>query len=197
MLGLFLLTVTVASEPGMTPEYDSISDSAAYLKAAEDVTLPAGERVAVRTGVMLLVDSEELCGQLSPNVLLAIDGVMMMDSGRLIDRWDTGEIRVLLWNTTGEEITISKGSRVARLSVSPQSHASYVTADKEYIQGARWADDAGAWIPWPGMQEINQDEPAIQWSDKPQIEDQGTGIHWAGVPELEVEAEEENGGFQI
>jgi dUTPase len=157
MLGLFLRTIEISAEAGCIPEYDSLYDSAAYLKAAEGVLIPAGEQVIIRTGVRIIMPDEELVAAITPNMVMVLDGLLMVDSGRLIDRWDTSEIRTLMWNTTDEDITIPKGRRVCRLSVQPNSHASYVTLPEEDIkikgEGTR---RAGAVIQWPGAAEIEE-----------------------------------------
>tara|TARA_B110000977_G_scaffold28316_1_gene36255 strand:- start:1626 stop:2111 length:486 start_codon:yes stop_codon:yes gene_type:complete len=157
MLGLFLRTIEISAEAGCIPEYDSLYDAAAYLKAAEGVLIPAGEQVIIRTGVRIIMPDEELVAAITPNMTMVLDGLLMVDSGRLIDRWDTSEIRTLMWNTTDEDITIPKGRRVCRLAVQPNSHASYVTLPEEDIKiKGEGTIRAGAVIQWPGAAEIEE-----------------------------------------
>ncbi len=178
MLGLFLRTIEISAEAGCIPEYDSLYDAAAYLKAAEGVLIPAGEQVIIRTGVRIIMPDEELVAAITPNMTMVLDGLLMVDSGRLIDRWDTSEVKTLMWNTTDEDITIPKGRRVCRLAVQPNSHASYITMREEEIKiKGEGIVRAGAVIPWPGVAEADADADVIQWSDAAEIE--------------------ENGGFQI
>ena len=176
MLGLFLRTIEISAEGGCIPEYDSLHDSAAYLKAAEGVLIPAGEQVVIRTGIRIIMPDEELTAAISPNMTMALDGLLMVDSGRLIDRWDGSEIRTLIWNISDEDVLIPKGRRVCRLSVQPNSHASYITIAPADMD-AKSTPDGGAQIQWLEVQEAEADADVIQWSYKAQIE--------------------ENGGFQI
>jgi dUTPase len=172
MLGLFLRTIEISAEAGCIPEYDSLHDSASYLKAAEEVLIPAGTKMSIRTGVRMVMPDEELTGSISPNMLMALDGLIMVDSGRLIDRWDTSEIRTLIWNTSDEDVLIPKGRRVCRLSVQPNSHASYITLAPADMD-AKSTPDGGAQIQWLEVQEVEADETTIQWSDTAEIEESG------------------------
>jgi dUTPase len=153
MSGLFLITVSAdAADRSLLPSYDSLFDSAAYLMSAEDVVVPAGKRVAVSTGVRMSMPNTELCGLLSPVMNLSIDGLLMMDSGRVIDQWDVSEIKTLLWNTTDDDITLAKGQRVCRYSVIPVAHASYVSVPADVLDTIHHSDECGAAMDWSSLE---------------------------------------------
>ena len=59
--------------------------------------------------------------------------IIVIDSNRLIDTWDTEELFITLWNTTDEEITVERGDVIAKITVILNSHGSYVTTPLQYI----------------------------------------------------------------
>ena len=115
------------------PEYQDVHDAAAEIKTPEDLTIGPGEKVKIKTGLHFRMPSVEFVQMLVPAQEMLDKGVMLFDSNRLIDTWDTGELTVTLWNTDKDECVLDRGDVIAKITVILNSHASYVTAPWDYV----------------------------------------------------------------
>ena len=97
----------------------SYDDDAGFdLYAAEAVTVPAGGRASVRTGIALEVPERHAGLVLPRSGLAAKHGIALVNAPGLIDAGYRGEVRVLLLNTdAGEDFEIAVGDRIAQLLV--------------------------------------------------------------------------------
>ncbi|MDR2821270.1 MAG: dUTP diphosphatase [Desulfovibrio sp.] len=94
-------------------------DLRACLEAAELRVAP-GKRVAVPTGISVQPVSPDMAGFVySRSGLGARDGLTVAQGTGVIDPDYTGEIIVILLNTSGEERTITSGDRIAQLVFQP------------------------------------------------------------------------------
>jgi len=92
-------------------------DAGADLFAVEAVTIPAGERRDVGTGIALAIP-EGYAGLVLPRSGLAFrQGLMVVNSPGLIDAGYRGEVRVCLFNSGAEAFTIEPGDRIAQLLI--------------------------------------------------------------------------------
>ncbi len=91
-------------------------DAGFDLHAAEEVTLEAGERASVRTGLAVELP-ERHAGLVLPRSGLAWrHGIALVNAPGLIDAGYRGEVRVLLLNTDREDpFEVSVGDRIAQL----------------------------------------------------------------------------------
>jgi dUTP pyrophosphatase len=87
-------------------------------KKVRNLTLNAGERIAVPTGFAVkLPPGYET--QIRSRSGLSLKGVVVANSPGTID-WDyTGELRIILFNTTGTPFIIEHGMRIAQMAVTP------------------------------------------------------------------------------
>ena len=84
------------------------------------VTVPAGGRVTVPTGVSVQPATDGIAGFLySRSGLGAREGLTVAQGTGVIDPDYTGEILVVLLNTSGQERRITHGDRVAQLIFQP------------------------------------------------------------------------------
>lgn len=92
-------------------------DAGADLHAAESVVLPPGERRDVGTGLALAIPAG-FAGFVQPRSGLAFrHGIMVTNSPGLIDSGYRGELRVSLYNSGRETVSIEPGDRVAQLVI--------------------------------------------------------------------------------
>ena len=105
----------------MVPRYMSANAAGLDLCAAIDapVELPAGERVAISTGLaMHIPDGYE--GQVRPRSGLAREyGVTVVNAPGTIDADFRGTVHVLLLNTGKQAFSIKPGDRIAQLVIAP------------------------------------------------------------------------------
>jgi len=93
------------------------------------MVLASGERAAVPTGLILEIPSGWE-GQVRPRSGLAIRyGLTVVNAPGTIDSDYRGELKVLLVNLGAEEVTISRGDRIAQLLVTPAPQAEFAEVE--------------------------------------------------------------------
>lgn len=101
------------------PTYAHPGDAGMDLRSVEHLTIPAGERRLVHTGLaMVLPDGYE--AQVRPRSGLALKhGITVLNSPGTIDAGYRGEIGVILLNTGTEDFNIGEGDKIAQLVIAP------------------------------------------------------------------------------
>ena len=112
------------------PAYARDGDAGLDLYAAETLTLEAGERAAVGTGIAVAIP-RGFAGFVLPRSGLALrHGLSLVNTPGLIDSGYRGEIRVVLINhDRGARVTISRGERIAQLVIQRVETAELVEVD--------------------------------------------------------------------
>ena len=95
-------------------------DAGFDLSACETVTIGAGERATVGTGLAVAIP-EDHAGLVVPRSGLAMrHGLSIVNAPGVIDTGYRGEVRVILLNTDREHaFTVEQGMRIAQLLVVP------------------------------------------------------------------------------
>jgi len=118
------LRVRRLREEATLPARAHEGDAGLDLYAAEGVTLGAGERATVATGIAVEIPPGHAGLVLPRSGLAARHGVALVNAPGLIDSGYRGELKVLLLNTDRTEaFEISPGDRIAQLVVSPVAEA--------------------------------------------------------------------------
>ena len=101
------------------PAYETAGAAGFDLRSAEDLTLAAGARALVATGIaMALPTGHE--GQVRPRSGLAVKhGVTVLNSPGTVDEDYRGEVKVPLINHGDEPFEITRGMRIAQIVVAP------------------------------------------------------------------------------
>jgi dUTP pyrophosphatase len=106
-------------------------DAGLDLCACEAVTVWAGERATVRTGLALEIPPGHAGLVLPRSGLAARHGIALVNSPGLIDSGYRGEVRVLLLNTDGEtHFEVSSGDRIAQLLLVPFATAEAIEVEE-------------------------------------------------------------------
>lgn len=104
-------------------------DAGADLYAAQSLTVPPGERGDVGTGLALAIPSG-FAGFVQPRSGLAFrHGLMVTNSPGLIDAGYRGEVRVSLYNSGTEAVSIEPGDRIAQLVIQKVETPSFEAVD--------------------------------------------------------------------
>jgi dUTP pyrophosphatase len=111
---------------GALPEYATEGAAGADLRAAEGVTLPAGARAAVATGVSVEIPAGYV-GLVWPRSGLAVRHGIDTLAG-VIDSDYRGEVKVVLVNHGLEPWSVAPGDRIAQLLVQPVARARFTRA---------------------------------------------------------------------
>jgi dUTP pyrophosphatase len=120
------LEIRVSGE-GELPAYSSEGAAGADLHAAEDVTLAAGARAAVATGLHLEIPVGHV-GLIWPRSGLAVRHGLDTLAG-VIDSDYRGEVRVVLVNHGPETVRLARGDRIAQLLVQRVERGAFMRVD--------------------------------------------------------------------
>lgn len=118
-------------DPGLPlPSYAHPGDAGADLYAREDVTLGAGERALVPTGLAIELP-QGYVGLIHPRSGLATrHGITIVNAPGTVDAGYRGELKITLLNTDKEQaVTLSRGDRIAQLVVQRVEHCAFEEVD--------------------------------------------------------------------
>ena len=98
------------------PEYATAGSSGFDLRASlpEAITIPAGKRAIVPTGLFFQIPDNFEITVRSRSGLAAKNGVVVLNSPGTIDADYRGEIKIILINLGDEDFTINNGDRIAQ-----------------------------------------------------------------------------------
>jgi len=104
-------------------------DAGADLTASESVTIEAGERALVATGLAVAIP-DGYAGFVLPRSGLAVrHGVTVINAPGLIDSGYRGELRVGLINHGDSAYPIAPGDRIAQLVIMPVESPEFIEVD--------------------------------------------------------------------
>jgi dUTP pyrophosphatase len=122
------LAVKLLHPAAQLPRQAHPGDAGADLFSVEEVTIPAGERRDVGTGLALAIPCG-YAGFVQPRSGLAFKhGIMVVNSPGLIDAGYRGEVRVSLYNSGREPFVVHVGERIAQLVLHKVEEAAFVAA---------------------------------------------------------------------
>jgi dUTP pyrophosphatase len=123
------LRVTRVRDDAVLPSRAHGGDAGLDLAACESVTIDAGERAAVATGIALEIP-EGHAGLVVPRSGLALrHGLSIVNTPGVIDAGYRGEVQIILLNTDRlHPFTVEAGMRIAQLLVVPVVLAEVVEA---------------------------------------------------------------------
>lgn len=105
-------------------------DAGVDLSSVVDVTINAGERALVLTGIAVAIPPG-YGGFVQPRSgLAARHGITLTNSPGLIDSNYRGEIQIIVQNTGAEPFVINAGDRIAQLVIMPVEHAEFELVDE-------------------------------------------------------------------
>ncbi len=114
------------------PSYATPGSAAMDLRACidESVTIPAGERRVIPTGIAIALPSADYVALLFARSGLGIKkGIALSNGVGVIDSDYRGEIAVGLVNQSREDYTILPGDRIAQLMIAPVVRPSVTFVD--------------------------------------------------------------------
>ena len=104
-------------------------DGGADLYAVDEITIPAGERRDVGTGIALAIPPGYAGFVQARSGLAFRHGLMVVNAPGLIDAGYRGEVRVCLYNSGTEPFAVAPGDRIAQLVIQPVESAEFVVVD--------------------------------------------------------------------
>lgn len=130
------------------PEYAHASDAGMDLFSVGTLTIPAGERALVATGIALAIPSGYV-GLVWDKSGLATQAGLTTLAG-VIDAGYRGEIQIALLNTEQTAYNIQAGQKIAQLLIQPIEHPNLIaTIDLPPAdRGANGFGSTGLWSNW-------------------------------------------------
>lgn len=125
------LKVFLADALAEMPQYATEHSSGMDLKSVQSVVLGARQRVLVPTGLRMRIP-HGYEGQVRPRSGLALKhGITVLNTPGTVDSDYTGEIKVVLYNTTSEAFKVEPGMRIAQLVIAPVARVEVVQVEDE------------------------------------------------------------------
>lgn len=108
------------SENAIMPEYASVGSAGADLyNASGEVTVGAGESVAIGTGIAMQIPEGYVGLVYARSGLACKSGLAPANKVGVIDSDYRGEIKVVLYNHSKEARTVASGERIAQIVIAP------------------------------------------------------------------------------
>jgi dUTP pyrophosphatase len=123
------LGVELVHEDAKVPSYAYPSDSGFDLRSTIEINIPPFGRALIPTGVKLSIP-EEYEIQVRPKSGLALNqGLTVLNTPGTVDSGYVGEIKVIVFNTNNETVTVSKGMKIAQAVLCPVVCGKYVSLE--------------------------------------------------------------------
>ena len=123
------LGVELIHEDAKVPTYAYPSDSGFDLRSTVEINIPPFGRALIPTGIKLSIPEEHEI-QIRPKSGLAIyQGLTVLNTPGTVDSGYVGEIKVIVFNTNNETVTVSKGMKIAQAVLCPVVCGKYVSIE--------------------------------------------------------------------
>jgi dUTP pyrophosphatase len=115
----FELKFTKINNDAVSPKYNYESDSGFDLHSTEDVLVEPLDRALISTGLKFDIPiGYEM--QVRPKSGLALkEGLTVLNTPGTVDQGYDGEVKVIIYNTTGKSYQIKKGQKIAQAVLCP------------------------------------------------------------------------------
>jgi len=114
-------------QDAVEPKYNYESDSGFDLYSVEEITIPAFGRSLIPTGLSFDIKDGHEIQVRSKSGLALNQGLMVLNSPGTVDSGYLGEVKVILFNTNPEPVTIQKGMKVAQAVLCPVVNGKWVS----------------------------------------------------------------------
>ena len=112
------------------PEYAFPSDSGFDLTSIEDIWIFAGDRKLVPTGLRFDIPDGYEIQVRSKSGLALNQGLMVLNSPGTVDSGYNGEVKVILFNTSNQNVKLEKGQKIAQAVLCPVVNGKWVNLIK-------------------------------------------------------------------
>jgi dUTP pyrophosphatase len=124
------LYYTNTNETLPQPEYAYITDSGFDLRSTEELVIKAGERALIGTGLSFDIPDGYEIQVRSKSGLALKQGLMVLNSPGTVDFGYNSEIKVILFNTSKEDVMITMGQKIAQAVLCPVVSGKWVNLVK-------------------------------------------------------------------
>jgi len=113
------VTFSKSNPDAVPPKYAYESDSGFDLYSTEEMTIPSLDRQLIPTGIHIDIPEGYEVQVRSKSGLALKQGLMVLNSPGTVDQGYTGEIQVIMFNTTKNKVKIEKGQKIAQAVLCP------------------------------------------------------------------------------
>jgi len=110
---------SVSNQNSVYPKYAYPTDSGFDLHSTDEIDIDPFDRTLIPTGIHFDIPEGYEIQIRSKSGLALKQGLMVLNSPGTVDQGYTGEIKVIVFNTTKEKIKIQKGQKIAQGVLSP------------------------------------------------------------------------------
>jgi dUTP pyrophosphatase len=110
---------STTNEEVKDPEYAYITDSGFDLYSTEEININRFGRTLISTGLHIDIPQHYELQIRSKSGLAINEGLMVLNSPGTVDQGYTGEIKVIVFNTNDNPVTIKKGQKIAQAVFAP------------------------------------------------------------------------------
>jgi len=137
-----MIPILRLSQDATLPTRAHPDDAGMDLYSLEDVLLGPGQGRVARTGIALALPTGHV-GLIADRSSMAKKGIKT--AGGVIDAGYRGEIQIVFWNLSSEEVQLKKGERIAQLLILPVATPaiSEVTSLDETARGVKGFGSSG------------------------------------------------------
>jgi dUTP pyrophosphatase len=114
-----VLEYSSSNNDSINPKYAYPTDSGFDLYSVNEVRIGPFDRALIPTGLHFNIPDGYEIQVRSKSGLALKQGLMVLNSPGTVDQGYTGEIKVILFNTTNNEVIIEKGQKIAQGVVCP------------------------------------------------------------------------------
>jgi len=118
---------TKSNVDSVDPKYAYESDSGFDLYSVEDKWIRPFDRVLIPTGLHMDIPEGYEIQVRSKSGLALKQGLMVLNSPGTVDQGYTGELQVILFNTTNQKVKIEKGQKIAQAVFAPVVSGKWIT----------------------------------------------------------------------
>lgn len=122
-----LIYYSSSSDNSVEPKYAYPTDSGFDLCSTENTYVEPFGRVLVPTGLHFDIPDGYEIQVRSKSGLALKQGLMVLNSPGTVDQGYTGEIKVIIFNTTNQRVKIEKGQKIAQGVLSPVVCGKWIT----------------------------------------------------------------------
>ena len=109
----------ISDDDSLIPKYQTRGSVGCDLKSVDNFIIPPGSRIVIGTGIKIELPSGFGAYICPRSGLAAKHGITVLNAPGCIDNDFTGEVKVILFNSSNEDFIIKKGDRVAQLVFFP------------------------------------------------------------------------------
>jgi dUTP pyrophosphatase len=121
------LVFSKSNPDAISPKYAYNSDSGFDLYSTEEMWIFPSDRRLVPTGIHIDIPDGYEIQVRSKSGLALKQGLMVLNSPGTVDQGYTGEIQVILFNTSKDKVKIEKGQKIAQAVLCPVVSGKWIT----------------------------------------------------------------------